>query len=108
MVYPAMLAQSAQDQDLSADDIIEILQQNPDVLAAAKGEIVAQLRDRGYPVSDRSITDDRLFIAIRSEPRFRHALRVVLTQRGSGVHPQPPASASPPSPPSHRRDDVPR
>ena len=51
----------AQDADLTADEIIEILQENPDVLAEAKVEIVNQLRDRGYNVSERDITDDRLF-----------------------------------------------
>lgn len=103
MVYPAMLAQSAQDQDLSADDIIEILQQNPDVLAAAKGEIVAQLRDRGYPVSDRSITDDRLFSEIRSDDRVRHAMSDALKQRGFGVEPQPPSPTTQPTPASPAR-----
>ena len=43
----------AQDSDLSAEEIIQILQQNPDVLAEAKAEIVSQLRDRGYNVSER-------------------------------------------------------
>ncbi len=61
----------AQDTDLSAEEIIQILQQNPDVLAEAKAEIVSQLRDRGYNVSERDITDDRLFSQIRSDDRVR-------------------------------------
>src|SRR5215472_7744631 len=79
------LAQATQDEDLPADDIIEILQQNPDVLAEAKAEIVAQLRDRGYPVTDRSITDDRLFSEIRSDERARHVMSNALKQRGFGM-----------------------
>src|SRR5262244_4305590 len=76
---------AAQDEDLPADDIIEILQQNPDLLAEAKAQIVAQLRDRGYPVNERSITDDRLFSEIRSDDRARHAMSEELKRRGFGV-----------------------
>ncbi len=97
---PQQPAQAAQDQDLPADDIIEILQENPDLLAEAKAEIAAQLRDRGYPVSDRQITDDRLFQEIRSDDRARHVMSDELKKRGFGVEaaasqekPQPPASA---------------
>jgi protein involved in polysaccharide export with SLBB domain len=98
-------AQSAQDEDLPADDIIEILQQNPDLLAEAKAEIVAQLRDRGYPVTDRSITDDRLFSEIRSDERARHVMSNALKQRGFGMDQaqaqaggQPAAPPTPPAP----------
>jgi protein involved in polysaccharide export with SLBB domain len=85
LAAPGLRAQSAQDEDLPADDIIEILQQNPDVLAEAKAEIVAQLRDRGYPVTDRSITDDRLFSEIRSDDRARHVMSEELKKRGFGA-----------------------
>src|SRR5262245_5557508 len=87
LAVPSILAQSAavQDEDLPADDIIEILQQNPELLAEAKAQIVAQLRDRGYPVTDRSITDDRLFAEIRSDDRARHVMSDELKKRGFGV-----------------------
>ena len=74
----------AQDNDLSAEEIIQILQQNPDVLAEAKAEIVSQLRDRGYNVSERDITDDRLFSQIRSDDRVRQIAANELTKRGFG------------------------
>ena len=74
----------AQDNDLSANEIIQILQQNPDVLAEAKAEIVNQLRDRGYNVSERDITDDRLFNQIRSDDRVRQLAANELTKRGFG------------------------
>src|SRR5215471_20437027 len=91
-------AQPAQEEDLSADEIIEILQQNPDLLADAKAEIIAQLRDRGYPVNERTITDDRLFSEIRSDDRARHVMSDALKKRGFGsdqsvesqAQPQPP------------------
>jgi protein involved in polysaccharide export with SLBB domain len=100
LAAPCLRAQSAQDEDLPADDIIQILQQNPDVLAEAKAEIVAQLRDRGYPVTDRSITDDRLFSEIRSDDRARHAMSEELKKRGFGVEAESsqPAAGQQPAP----------
>jgi protein involved in polysaccharide export with SLBB domain len=74
----------AQDADLSADEIIQILQENPDVLAEAKAEIVSQLRDRGYNISERDITDDRLFSQIRSDDRVRQLAANELAKRGFG------------------------
>ena len=74
----------AQEADLSAEEIIQILQQNPDVLADAKAEIVSQLRDRGYNVSERDITDDRLFSQIRSDDRVRQLAANELAKRGFG------------------------
>src|SRR5215831_19578672 len=74
----------AQDSELTADEIIQILQENPDVLAEAKTEIVNQLRDRGYNVSERDITDDRLFSQIRSDDRVRQLASDELTKRGFG------------------------
>src|SRR5262249_42242018 len=91
---PSLAAQSPQDQDLPAEDIIAILQQNPELLAEAKAQIVAQLRDRGYPVTERSITDDRLFAEIRSDDRARHAMSDELKKRGFGAEdPAQPAAA---------------
>ncbi len=75
----------AQDSELTADEIIQILQENPDVLAEAKTEIVNQLRDRGYNVSARDITDDRLFSQIRSDDRVRQVAANELAKRGFGV-----------------------
>ena len=78
----------AQEADLTADEIIQILQENPDVLAEAKTEIVNQLRDRGYNVSEREITDDRLFSQIRSDDRVRQLASDELTKRGFGASQQ--------------------
>jgi protein involved in polysaccharide export with SLBB domain len=74
----------AQEVDLTADEIIQILQENPDVLADAKAEIVNQLRDRGYNVSERDITDDRLFSQIRSDDQVRQIASNELAKRGFG------------------------
>ncbi len=74
----------AQDTQLSADEIIQILQNNPDVLANAKAEIVAQLRDRGYNVSEKDITDERLFGQIRSNDQVRQMASDYLVNAGFG------------------------
>jgi protein involved in polysaccharide export with SLBB domain len=73
-----------QDTQLSAEEIIQILQENPDVLADAKAEIVAQLRDRGYDVSEKDVTDDRLFNQIRTNDQVRQMASDELVKRGFG------------------------
>ncbi|HEX5433864.1 MAG TPA: SLBB domain-containing protein [Candidatus Angelobacter sp.] len=71
-------------QELSADEIIQILQQDPNLLAEAKTEIAQQLQDRGYAVTVNEITDDRLFTEIRSDDRVRQAMSDALEQQGYG------------------------
>lgn len=80
-----MEPQQQEDVDLPAEDIIRILQDNPDLLADAKSQIVEQLQDRGYSVTERDITDDRLFSQIRSDDRVRHIMSDALKQRGYGT-----------------------
>ena len=84
----------AQDQELSAEEIIQILQENPDAMAAAKTEIVNQLRDRGYNVSEKDITDDRLFDQIRSDDRVRQLASSELIKQGYGPQQQNPQNSS--------------
>lgn len=76
--------QQQQDTDLPAEDIIQILQENPDLLSDAKAQIVEQLRDRGYSVTQGEITDDRLFSEIRTDDRVRHLMSEALKERGYG------------------------
>ncbi|HSK45409.1 MAG TPA: SLBB domain-containing protein [Candidatus Binatia bacterium] len=45
---------------------------------------MSQLRDRGYNVSERDITDDRLFSQIRSDDRVRQIAANELAKRGFG------------------------
>lgn len=70
--------------ELSADDIIQILQENPDVLADAKAEIASQLQDRGYPITEKDVTDEKLFSQIRSDDRVRKVMNDELQRRGFG------------------------
>ncbi|HYX68449.1 MAG TPA: SLBB domain-containing protein [Terriglobales bacterium] len=67
---------------LSAEQIIQILQENPDLLSEAKAQIASTLQARGYPVTENDITDDRLFSQIRSDDRVRAALSDELMKRG--------------------------
>src|ERR1051325_9462222 len=77
-----------QETELSPEEIIQILQDNPDVLAEAKQEIVTQLRDRGYNISVNDITDDRLFSQIRSDERVQQIASNFLIQHGFGPQQQ--------------------
>jgi len=99
--------QQPADQELSADEIIQILQANPDLLQDAKAQIVQQLQARGYAVTEREITDDRLFSEIRSDDRVRQVMSDALKQRGYGAEQgaepaqgqqQPPGPGAQPSP----------
>lgn len=67
---------------LSADAVIQILQDNPDLLAEAKAEIVSQAEARGYTITEAEITDDRLFTQIRADDRVRLAISDELKKRG--------------------------
>lgn len=106
LAYSQQQQQQQQDTDLPAEDIIQILQENPDLLADAKAQIVEQLRDRGYSVTEREITDDRLFSEIRTDDRVRHVMSDALKDRGYGVDQtatpagqgQAPAAGGQPSP----------
>lgn len=77
-------AQQDDSEPLPAEQIIKILQQNPDLLADAKDQIVKEMRDRGYPVTQADITDDRLFSEIRSDDRARTLVSDELKKRGYG------------------------
>src|SRR2546423_2804708 len=70
---------------LPADQIIEILQANPELLSDAKAEIVRRLRDQGYAVTESDVTNERLFSQIQSDDRVREAVSDELKRRGFGV-----------------------
>jgi len=94
---PAAVAQQ-EDTSLSAEAIIQILQENPDILAEAKSQIVAALRERGLPVTESDITDERLFSQIRSDDRVRLVMSDELKQRGYGIEPEAKPAPQPQKP----------
>ncbi len=68
--------------DFTADQIIEILQSDPQLLSEAKTQIVNQLRQRGYAVTESDVTDERLFSQIQSDDRVRQVMSDELRRRG--------------------------
>ncbi len=92
----------AENVELSADEIIQILRENPDVLADAKAEIVSELRNRGYPITERELSDDRLFSQIRSDERARQLMSDQLISRGFGGAGEAPKQAQPQAPVNNR------
>lgn len=81
---PQQQQQQSESEPLSADEIIQILQNNPDLLAEAKAEIVAKAQERGLTVTEAEITDERLYSQIRSDDRARLAVSDELKKRGFG------------------------
>src|SRR5438105_6068995 len=82
---PAQPQPQADTGQLPADQIIEILQANPELLSDAKAEIVRRLRDRGYAVTESDVTDERLFSQIQQDDRVREAVSDELKRRGFGT-----------------------
>jgi protein involved in polysaccharide export with SLBB domain len=68
--------------DFTADQIIEILQSDPQLLADAKTEIVNRLRERGYAITESDVTDERLFSQIQTDDRVRQVMSDELRRRG--------------------------
>jgi len=78
----ALRAQDNASAGFTADEVIQILQENPDLLGEAKTQIAAALQERGYPATERDISDDRLFSTIQSDDRVRKLLSDELLKRG--------------------------
>lgn len=78
----ALRAQDNASAGFTADEVIQILQENPDLLGEAKTQIAAALQERGYPATERDISDDRLFSTIQSDDRARKLLSDELLKRG--------------------------
>ena len=90
IVFPVITSAQAQPDaaqqqpQLTAEQIVAVLQQNPDALAEAKSRIASELQSRGYAISENDITDDRLFDEIRSDERVRSVMSDFLVHRGFG------------------------
>ncbi|HEX4037354.1 MAG TPA: SLBB domain-containing protein [Acidobacteriaceae bacterium] len=86
---------------LSADQIIAILQQNPDLLADLKSEVAGQMQQQGMTVDPASISDQALYREISSNADLRASISQVLRARGYGT-----SELSPPSPSATRESDL--
>ena len=97
----AWAQQPAQQDSLSAEEIIDVLQNNPDVLADAKAEIAQKAQERGYDVSEDQITDQQLFDQIQTNEDVRARFSQELIGRGFGHQAQPtPTPTTPAKPPT--------
>src|ERR1700694_985286 len=94
---PQQQQEPADSGPLSADEVIQILQDNPDLLSEAKAEIVSKAQERGYTITQAEITDDRLFSQIRSDDRVRLVISDELKARGFGEPAQEQQPMGPPA-----------
>jgi protein involved in polysaccharide export with SLBB domain len=67
---------------LSADRLIELLQDHPDMLETIRTVAVKRLQDQGHFVTEDDITDEVLFARIREDQSLRVALTAELKNRG--------------------------
>ena len=67
---------------LSADRIIELLQDHPDMLETVRSVAVKRMQDQGRFVTEDDITDEVLFSRIREDQNLRVALTAELQTRG--------------------------
>ncbi len=67
---------------LSAAQIIEILQRQPDVVVELKSLLVDQMQQQGVSVDQDSITDEMLYTQINSSAATRSSITVFLRARG--------------------------
>lgn len=67
---------------LSANQIIAILQQNPDLNAELKTEVASRMQEQGVSVDPGSISDQTLYSQISSSPSLRASISQVLRARG--------------------------
>lgn len=67
---------------LSADQIIQILEQNPDLAAELKSEVADQLQQQGVQIDPDGISDQRLYSQIAASASLRANITAVLRARG--------------------------
>lgn len=67
---------------LSADQIISILQQNPDLNAELKTELANRMQEQGVSIDPSSISDQTLYSQISSSASLRTSISEVLRARG--------------------------
>lgn len=80
---------------LSAEQIIGILQQNPDLNDELKSEVANRMQDQGSSIDPGSITDQMLYRQIESSASLRASISGVLRSRGFVPDTLPSAAASP-------------
>ena len=67
---------------LPADQIIQILQQNPDLLMEVKSQIADYLQQQGTQVNENDITDEMVYNQIQTNASVRAKITIFLQSRG--------------------------
>jgi len=67
---------------LSADQIINILQESPDLVVELKSELADRMQQQGAQIDPNSITDQMLYSQISSNANLRASITRVLRARG--------------------------
>lgn len=68
--------------NVSADQIVELLQANPDVASDVKVGIAARMTDQGRPITADQITDNALYEQIRVNPAVKDYAASELQKKG--------------------------
>ena len=67
---------------LSSDQIIHILQQNPDLVVELKSQVADRLQQQGTPIDVNEISDQMLYNQIATNPDLRANITMFLRARG--------------------------
>ena len=67
---------------LSADQIIQILQQNPDLVVELKSQVADRLQQQGTPIDANDISDQMLYNQIATNSDLRANITMFLRARG--------------------------
>jgi len=67
---------------LSADQIIHILQQNPDLVVEIKSQVADRLQQQGTPIDANDISDQMLYNQIETNSDLRANITIFLRARG--------------------------
>ena len=76
------LAGSTPQTALSADQIINILQQSPDLVVELKSELADRMQQQGMQIDPNDISDQMLYNQISSNANLRASITTVLRARG--------------------------
>ncbi len=67
---------------LSADEIVNILQQNPDLVMEMKSLMADRLQEQGMPIDASTVSDETLYSQIAANASLRASIRTFLRARG--------------------------
>ena len=74
---------------LSADQIINILQESPDLIVELKSELADRLEQQGVQIGPNDISDEMLYSQISSNANLRASITSVLRARGVCIRGRP-------------------